>query len=313
MLLTRALAALGLPVNDPAAERWRRRLAEELPDAPADWCALAAALVRSLAPDAATRSSAPWPRWNDVPPPFVLGIAGAQGSGKSTLARVLEHALRLAGANAAACSIDDFYLTRAERRRLAETVHPRLATRGVPGTHDVALLERTLRALGRRGETRLPSFDKGTDERRPRSAWRAVTGPLDVLVLEGWCVGAAPEPPAALAEPVNDLEAREDPDGRWREHVNGFLAGPYARLWRRLHGLVYLEVPGFAAVRRWRTEQEQALPAERRMDGAALERFIAHYERLTRWMLTQMPSRAPLVVRLDDAHRAVELRRNSQF
>lgn len=310
MTPTQALAVLGLPTSDPAAARWHRQLADELPAAPPDWRGLGAALARSLMPGAPVRPPAPWPAWDRAGPPLVLGIGGAQGSGKSTLAQVLERALRLAGANAAACSIDDFYLARAQRRELAASVHPLLATRGVPGTHDLTLLADTLEALGRTGPVALPSFDKATDDRRPRSAWRRLSGPLDVLVLEGWCIGATAQPAGALAEPVNELEAAEDPDGRWRGYVNACLAGPYAELWRRLHGLIYLEVPDFRAVRRWRAEQELALPAQRRMGPAPLDRFIAHYERLTRWMLAELPARADLVVRLDESHRVSELRRN---
>ena len=80
--------------------------------------------------------------------PILVGVNGCQGSGKSTLCDYLcewfaaEHGLR-----AIALSLDDFYLTQSERRQLAEDVHPLLATRGVPGTHDIPLLMATLDAL----------------------------------------------------------------------------------------------------------------------------------------------------------------------
>lgn len=282
---------------------------------PVDWINLAAAITRTLlpadlAPPAALR---PWPRWDEAGPPLVLGVAGGQGSGKSTLARQLERALNAAGARTASCSLDDFYLSKARRAELAATVHPLLATRGVPGTHDVAALAGVIDGLGRTGSVALPVFDKGTDDLLPPAQWRRVDGPVDVLVLEGWCVGARPQSDAALARPVNALERDEDPDGRWRRSVNDALAGPYAELWARLHGLVYLQVPGMAAVRRWRTEQEQALPAGRRMEAAAIERFVAHYQRLTAAMIAEMSARADVTAVLDDAHAVAAIRCRSRF
>jgi D-glycerate 3-kinase len=65
---------------------------------------------------------------------------------------------------------------------------------------------------------------------------------------------------------------------------------------------VFLQVPNFDAVRRWRAEQEMQLPKRQRMSAAKLRRFTAHYERLTYWMLRDLPSRADLTVVLDDDH-----------
>jgi D-glycerate 3-kinase len=266
-------------------------------------------------PDAVPESGAcwPWPRWDEVEGPLVLGVAGAQGSGKSTLAAVLAAVLAGAGARVVAASKEHFYLTRDARARSAAQVHPLLATRGVPGTHDVALLKRVLTARGGHDPVALPVFDKGTDDPLPVDRWRRVAAPVDVFVLEGWCVGAAPEPDAALATPLNELEAQEDPRGEWRRWVNAQLAGPYKALWAHLHGLVFLQVPDFDAVRRWRAQQEQALPAARRMGAGELARFIAHYQRLTAAMLRDLPARAEVVARLGPDHRLAELRRNPRM
>lgn len=302
MEMTALLRRLGLQTEASQVERIRH--AAFHPGVPADWANLAAALARVLMARADEPSRVLWPQ---RPVPFVLGVAGAQGSGKSTLAEQLARSVSAAGGRAVACSLDDFYLTRAERRSLAGSVHPLLATRGVPGTHDVDLLVSTLEALEGSGPVDLPGFDKGADDRLPASAWRRVAGRPDVVVLEGWCVGAEPQGAAALVEPINDLERREDPDGRWRGYVNDALAGVYGDLWRRLHGLVYLRVPGMDAVLRWRTQQEQALPAERRMDTAALARFVAHYERITRTMLDHPPAGAALVAHLNDDHAVQDL------
>ncbi|MDH3644615.1 MAG: kinase [Gammaproteobacteria bacterium] len=253
------------------------------PAAPADWRNLAAVL--------AARGRV-----------GVTGISGAQGSGKSTLAQLLVAADELAGASAAGCSLDDFYLTHEERGALGRTVHPLLATRGVPGTHDVRLAMGTLDGLARAQTTRIPVFDKGRDDRLPVDAWEAVTGPVSRVVFEGWCLGATPQPAESLTTPINQLEAGEDADGSWRRYVNGALAERYLALWERVDYLVYLQVPDFAAVARWRGQAEGQLPLARQMDRAALSRFLAHYERLTRWMLETLPQRADLVVKLDPDH-----------
>jgi len=176
-----------------------------------------------------------------------------------------------------------------------------LITRGVPGTHDVDLCLRTLEDV-RRAPTAVPRFDKGRDDRVEPERW-PVVGPVDVVVLEGWCLGARPQPNAALAEPINELERSDDRDGRWRRYVDAQLADRYRTLFARFDRWIYLKVPDFTAVLRWRGEQELALPANRRMEPARLERFVAHYERITRWMFDDAPPRADVTVVLDNQHR----------
>lgn len=244
-------------------------------------------------------------------PGFVVGICGTQASGKSTLTAVLKQMLEVRGVRVAALSLDDLYLTHAARQALAREVHPLLATRGVPGTHDVALGLAVLDSLARPGEILLPAFDKSTDDRRPAGA--PVAGPVDVILFEGWCVGAVAQDPAALAEPVNALERERDPDGRWRSFVNAALAGPYQDLFSRIDLLVLLKAPSFEVVLAWRREQEAKLRARLAREGGDLKRamtdsevaaFIAHYERLTRHILAEMPGRADVVVELDAERRA---------
>ncbi len=246
----------------------------------------------------------------------IMGLCGPQGSGKSTMVTALQALLADRGHRAAILSLDDLYLTRAERERLAATVHPLLRTRGVPGTHDVALGLAVLDSLSRPGETRVPRFDKALDDRQPPEAWEPVQGPVDVVLFEGWCVGARPQPEAALSAPVNDLERNEDPDAHWRRYVNDALAGSYQRLFARIDKLVMLAPPSFDVVVGWRTEQEQKLrqamqaggEAPRGMSDADIARFVAHYERLTRHILAEMPARADVVIGLDEHRQATNLR-----
>jgi len=147
----------------------------------------------------------------------------------------------------------------------------------------------------------LPRFDKATDDRAVNVT--PVDTPVDVILLEGWCVGAVPQPAADLRVSVNRLEAEEDPDGVWRREVNRRLATDYAELFARVDLLVMLKVSDFAAVRANRLLQERKLAANRPnggaiMDEARLDRFLMHYERLTRWMLDEMPQRADVLIEI---------------
>ncbi|NYT39126.1 kinase [Sphingomonas sp. R-74633] len=227
--------------------------------------------------------------------PFVLGIAGAQGSGKSTIARALA-----ARFGCPVLSLDDLYLDGTTRQHLADTVHPLLRTRGVPGTHDVAAGLAVIEALAR-GPALLPRFDKVRDE--PGAAER-VEGPAEMLILEGWCLGARPQPEADLAEPINDLEREHDPDGRWRRWVNAQLAGPYQALWARIDQLVFLEAPCFEIVADWRTQQERAAGGP--MTDAEIRDFVQHYERLTRHLLRHGREWADATLRLDERRRPID-------
>lgn len=236
--------------------------------------------------------------------PLRIGICGAQGSGKSTLCATLQQRLAADGIASASLSLDDFYLTREQRLRLAEDVHPLLRSRGAPGTHDVALAIQVLDALTQTGTVAIPRFDKAVDDRAPREQWERVRAPLRVILFEGWCVGARPQADGQLIAPVNALEAADDADGGWRRYVNARLAGDYQRLFARLDRLVLLAAPGFDVVHGWRLQQEQALrervgdASPGLMDAAQIARFIQHYERLTRHLLAEMPARADLLVRL---------------
>jgi D-glycerate 3-kinase len=235
----------------------------------------------------------------------VLGISGLQGSGKSTLAAQVVEAAMEAGLAAASVSLDDFYLTAGQRRALAGEVHPLLATRGPPGTHDVALALQVIDALRAGGTPPLPRFDKLGDDRLPPSRWPAPAQPLDLLVVEGWCLGVPAEDDDTLDQALNALERDEDPDGTWRRWCNDALRDRYRPLWARIDVLWFLQPPDFDIVRRWRWQQEQALqhaqPGRTGMDRAQLERFIQHYERVSRQSLRTLPALADTVVVLDAA------------
>jgi len=251
--------------------------------------------------------------------PLVVGLCGAQGSGKSTLCAALADRFAAQGLRVAVLSLDDLYLSPEARHGLARQVHPLLVTRGVPGTHDVALGLRVFDALKAGQPVRLPRFDKANDRPFLRAQW-PLTGAVDLVLFEGWAVGAVAEPAEALSVPVNALEAAEDPEGIWRTHVNQALKGDYADLFAQLDRLILLAAPSFEVVQGWRTEQEHDLKAGLAQSGrvgaavmsdAQIVRFICHYERLTRHILREMPERADLTLRLDSARKCMDVRKRN--
>lgn len=242
----------------------------------------------------------------------MIGISGAQGTGKSTLARLLAKLLSAQGLNVATLSIDDFYYSKAKRTRLAREVHPLLISRGVPGTHDMALALKTVQALKAATSSSqliLPTFDKATDDCIDSEHCPCVSGCVDVIILEGWFVGAAPQTEKELAAPANELESNQDRSGHWRRYVNRQLAGDYQKLFAQLDTLIVLQAPAFAQVYEWRELQEDKLrnqrsnAAEGVMDKAGISYFIQHFERLTRHCLATLPARADIVFLLDENHR----------
>ncbi len=257
--------------------------------------------------------------------PLVIGICGGQGSGKSTstalLATTLKEGFQCRVAN---LSIDDIYKTRAERKRLAEEVHPLFLTRGVPMTHDVRLGIDTIETLCHQGQEdscSLPLFDKAIDDRADRSRWPLFKGKPDVIILEGWCVGAIAESEVSLGAPINSLERDEDPDGCWRRCVNSALQDEYQTLFAYLDVLMLLKVESMKKVFTWRRLQERKLAQKvaadpspgsdiRVMSKKQVDRFIMHYERLTRHILQEMPERADIVLPIDDTHNPAAVRIN---
>ncbi|QWP79521.1 kinase [Lysobacter sp. K5869] len=235
-------------------------------------------------------------------------MSGLQGSGKSTLAAQLAAAAHARGLRAAVLSVDDFYLGRRERLRLGRHVHPLLATRGPPGTHEVALACEVLDRLRAGAAVRLPRFDKLADTRLPPSRWPRAGG-ADLIVFEGWFLGAPAQREDELIAPVNALERDEDADGVWRGYCNRALAADYPALWSRLDRLLFLQPPGFEVVAGWRWQQEQSLqarhPRRRGMTQAQVRRFVSLFERVSRQALARLPRIADRTVVLDARRRIV--------
>jgi D-glycerate 3-kinase len=249
----------------------------------------------------------------------LIGVAGAQGSGKTHACRQIQET----HPGVAHFSLDDVYLTKAERVWRADNISsfdayrdrdgsfdvgyvPRpdierlLLTRGPPGTHDLGLAKDVIARLSKPASTKLPRFDKAADDRAPESTWPVFQGPAEAILVDGWCLGAKPAP---ATEPLNDVE-REDVDGIWRRETQTQLRKNYAPFFASFDAIIYLRTPSWEVVRAWRGEQEEqllgrAMTAE---ESAELDRFLMHYERITRSMMAG-GHMATTVVRLDNERR----------
>lgn len=247
--------------------------------------------------------------------PLLVGLNGSQGSGKSTLCNLLKWILEAAfDCHACIISIDDLYLPKTARQQLGKKIHPLLTTRGVPGTHDIPLglkLLNRLKSPKPGEEIEIPRFSKAADDRLPQADWDFVTAPIDLILLEGWCVGATPQTDEELCQPINSLEEKEDADGRWRRYVNNQLLGPYHELFSLIDLQLMLKIPAWELVYFWRKRQEEQLAAKQSGSGVmgevALQRFIMHYERLTKHQLQTLPEKSDLVLSLNQHQRVTEL------
>ncbi|MBD1583169.1 kinase [Pseudoalteromonas sp. S16_S37] len=237
--------------------------------------------------------------------PYCLGINGAQGSGKSTLAAYLVEHLNDSGYRTDRVSLDDFYLSSNERKQRASQVHPLFATRGVPGTHDTALVQQVLADFKQRRSLLLPRFDKAIDEPCATYLWPKHQQPLDILIFEGWCVGITAQSNEQLSGPINQLECEDDKNGHFRALVNAFLATDYQPLFSHLDNLIYLDVGHFERVFKWRLQQEKQLIARtgKGMSDQQIKYFIMFFQRLTEHGFDVLPHFCDLHVKVLENHR----------
>lgn len=226
-----------------------------------------------------------------------VSLVGCQGSGKTTLSKYLDIRLSEMGVKTLVLSLDDFYLSHNARAELSKRVHPLLKTRGVPGTHDIALLGYTLNELKRSGRIDVtPCFDKASDDLLPESEWTHHSEAFDIVILEGWCWGARHVDSADLEPSLNTLELSEDANGQWRNYVNERLKQDYEPLYSMFDIKLFLKAPSFDTVYSWRLEQENKLKQgsnnsnkkeSKIMSSEQIANFIRHYERVTNQLLNE--------------------------
>ena len=222
----------------------------------------------------------------------VVSLSGGQGAGKSTLAKIFQIILstiyKLKVVN---ISIDDFYKTSNERKKMSKFTHPLFMTRGVPGTHDSKMLYKVIKKLKDKKFKKLtiPKFDKSKDDRLKQNFWQKITKKPDIIIFEGWCVGAKPQKKKDLIKSINLLEKRDDIKLTWRKKVNNELMINYKKIFKLIDYKIYIKVPSFKHVFRWRLLQEKKLSLKSKnksvMKTNEVKRFIMFYERITKDMM----------------------------
>ena len=246
----------------------------------------------------------------------IIGLSGGQGAGKSTITKILKFILKLKyGLELCIFSIDDFYKTRDERIKMSKKVHPLFLTRGVPGTHDIGLIKETFIKLKKKKfkTVLIPQFDKSIDDRVKKSKWIKVKKQPNVIIFEGWCVGAKNQKNNFLKKPINVIESKYDPDLRWRKKVNYYLSKNYKKLFGKIDKFVYLKAPNFNYIFQWRLNQEQKLKLtsknkKKTMSKFEVRKFIMFYERITRQMMKDFSKISDLTVFLDKKHRSIKMK-----
>jgi D-glycerate 3-kinase len=240
----------------------------------------------------------------------IIGLTGGQGAGKSTITQIIKLILNYKyNLKVVYFSIDDFYKTLKERNKLSKNVHKLFKTRGVPGTHDTKLLKKTFSDLVKKNfkPVSIPSFDKSKDDRVPKKKWKKIYKQPQIIIFEGWCVGAMPQKKKNLIKSINTLEKNEDAKLLWRNKVNKELKHEYRKIFNKIDRLIFLKVPNFKCVYKWRLLQEKKLQltskGKKIMSPVQVRQFIMYYERITMQMLKDLTGKAYAVLYLDKKHR----------
>ena len=246
----------------------------------------------------------------DKKKPYFVGLAGGQGTGKTTISSLIRIILiKYFKLNVFRISIDDFYKTRKERKNLSSRIHPMLLTRGVPGTHDINMMLSFFRKMKSRNfkRLRLPKFNKAIDDRSNKKKWYDLKVKPDVIIFEGWCVGARSEKNITLKKTINSLERAKDQKQIWRKYVNQQLKLNYKKLYSQLNCLIYLKAKNFNLLQKWRLKQERKLWIKSKVKSKIMSRgdvlnFMQTYQRITQNMFRNTPKYASVIFNLNSNH-----------
>jgi len=244
--------------------------------------------------------------------PYFVGLAGGQGTGKTTTSSIIKIILeKYFKLKVFKISIDDFYKTRKERMTLSKKVHPMLLTRGVPGTHDInMMLDFFKKSKSKKfKQIKLPNFNKAIDDRFPKNKWNTINKRPDIIIFEGWCVGARPEANKTLKKTINSMEKANDQKLVWRKYVNQQLKTKYKRLYSQLNCMIYLKAKNFSLLQKWRLKQEHKLWLKTKKKGGHkimskgdVINFMQTYQRITQNMFKNMPKYASIILNLNSNH-----------
>ena len=254
----------------------------------------------------------------DKKKPLLIGLAGGQGSGKTTISSILSIILKkYFKLNVFIISIDDFYKTRKERKILSKKKHSLLMTRGVPGTHDIDLMLKFFKKIKSKKfrSLEVPKFNKAMDDRCKKSLWYKLKSKPDVVIFEGWCVGARAQSNSQLKKPINSLEKVYDQEGKWRMHVNNQLKTKYKVLFNQLDGLLYLKARNFNLLKKWRLKQERKLWVQTKnkknlkiMSSGDVMNFMQTYQRITQQMFKDALKSSSIIMNLNSNHQIEKIK-----
>ena len=244
--------------------------------------------------------------------PYFVGLAGGQGTGKTTISSLVRIILiKYFKLKVFRISIDDFYKTRKERASLSKRVHPMLMTRGVPGTHDIDMILSFFKKTKIKNFKRLklPNFNKAIDDRFNKKKWYDLKNKPDVIIFEGWCVGAKSEKNITLKKTVNSMEKIKDKKQIWRKYVNQQLKTKYKKLYSQLDCLIYLKAENFKLLQKWRLKQERKLlvKSKKNLNSKIMSKedvlsFMQTYQRITQNMFKFTPKYASIIINLNSDH-----------
>ena len=160
----------------------------------------------------------------------------------------------------------------------------------------------------------IPKFDKSIDDRSSKKKWLKVKKKPNIVIFEGWCVGVFAQKKKDLIIPINKLEKHEDNKKIWRQEVNLELKKNYKKIFDLIDMLIFLKVPSFKYVYKWRLLQERKLrntsKGKKTMTDKEIKNFIMYYERLTKHMLKILPKVADTVISIDNKHRLKSIKFN---
>ena len=244
--------------------------------------------------------------------PLIIGLGGGQGSGKTTISSIISLILKkYFKLKVFKISVDDFYKTRNERKLLSINKHPLLMIRGVPGTHDVDIILNFLKKIKIKKfkGLKLPKFNKAIDDRYKKKFWYKIKSRPDVVIIEGWCIGAKPQKNSQLNKPINSLERTRDKNFMWRKYVNHQLKTKYKKLFKQFDDLVYLKAKNFDLLKKWRVRQEKQLKLRTKnkknlkiMNQKEVINFMQTYQRITQQMFRDTSKYASVIMDLNNNH-----------
>ncbi len=196
----------------------------------------------------------------------IVGLQGGQGTGKTTIVNFLKNELKKRGYKVQSFSIDDFYKSLAERKKLSSNFPENTfyqISRGLPGTHRYKQLLATLKKIKTGKPFKIPFFDKSLHKGRGdiTKKTKKVSSKQDIVILEGWCVGI----PYVSSENLRKICKKNkinlhklDPKLKYHLEVLKFVK-QYQILWNYLDYMVMLKPSSIKVHQEWRSLQERRL------------------------------------------------------